>query len=74
MANPTVIRVATYGSRSQLVEVAFSDDFAMVVSRGKSGALHVSGGRLGSPQPHGHVWDQDDYHCVEARRVAEKLI
>ena len=36
MANPTVIHVATYGSRSQLVEVAFSDDFAMVVSRGKS--------------------------------------
>jgi hypothetical protein len=74
MANSTVINVATFGSRSQLVEVAFHDGYAMVVSRTNAGALHVSGGLLSSQQPHGHVWDQDDYHCVEARRVAGHLI
>lgn len=76
MATTTTARTATptafaiYGSRRHLVEVLFSDDYLMTVSRRADGSYHATGGLAGASVGYASHWDQSDPHCTKAIEIA----
>lgn len=69
MATQTT-EIGTFGRNARLVEVLFSDDTLVTVSRDTSGEYHVSGGQASSSVGYSSMFDPSDPYFLAAVEIA----